>query len=882
MPPSPLSSPIDFEIDRRGRLTHIGPGVERTLGYSSAELEGQWIGRLLHERHLSGLRMQVEMRRGLEATWQPFHFHVAHSDGNHRLVTLETRLRFDADGRFGGATGRVLRMSSDEMQADADFFGGLVTRHASDSVIVTEAEPVRAPGPRILYVNDALCRETGYTRSELVGQTPRIFQGPETDRAALDRIREALDRWEPVTEELCNYRKDGSRFWIELSITPVADAGGYFTHWVAVQRDISERKRLEAELAENQARFRELVANLPGVVYRCTYDRDWHSQYLSAQFEQICGYTLDQFEGAHAQSFKQLVHPDDLPHIRRAVQIAVQSRGSYDVEYRIRHADGSTRWVHDQGRPFFDADGAVRYLDGVFFDVTDRVRVDKRLRMLEAAVENATESILITDATERGTIEFVNPGFERMTGYTADEVIGKTPRLMQGPDTDPGVINRLRTNLRDGDDFFGETINYRKDGTPFSIEWSISEVRDPSGTLTHHVAVQRDVTARRAADQQLRLLESAVEAAPDGVVVCEVRPDLGYPVAIYANSAFFAINGHDVIPVSDIGPHFFVGPENDSDQLEQFFRLFSGTSGGTVEGPTHRKDGSVIHSEVSVAPVIGQSGSVTHWVIVQRDVTHMRRYEAEREARVRAEQMVRAKSTFFDNLSHEIRTPLTAILGAADVLASEVPPDQYEFAEMVQQGGERLLYTLDSFLDLARLESEVEDVRLAEVALLPLLETVVRAHRPTAARKGITLNAHCPTDLHTRTDASALSSALGHVIGNAVKFTDRGGITIDVSQPSDRVTISVRDTGVGIAPDFLPHVFDEFAQQSDGLDRSHEGNGLGLTIAHRLVARISGRIDVASTMGEGSTVTISLPAKVALPVQSTSTTVDSRRRTEPI
>ncbi len=803
------------------------------------------------------------MRRGLEAAWQPFHFHVAHSDGGHRLVTLETQLRFDANGRFEGATGRLVRMSPDEAQADADFFGGLAARHAGDSVIVTEAEPTTAPGPRILYVNDALCQSTGYTRSELIGQTPRIFQGPETDRAALDRIRETLKRWEPVTEELCNYRKDGSRFWVELSITPVADAGGYYTHWVAVQRDISKRKRLEAELAENQARFHELVANLPGVVYRCTYDRDWNSLYLSAQFEQICGYATSQFEGADAQSFKQLVHPDDLPHIRTAVRIAVQNRGSYDVTYRIRHADGSTRWVHDQGRPFFDTDGTVRYLDGVFFDVTNQVHVDKRLRMLEAAVENATESVLITDATERGTIEFVNPGFERMTGYTSDEVIGKTPRLMQGPDTDPAVIERLRENLRDGDDFFGETINYRKDGTPFSIEWSISDVRDANGTLTHHVAVQRDVTARRATDQRLRLLESAVEAAPDGVVVCEARPDLGHPVAIYANSAFFSINGHEVAPVSAIGSHFFVGPENDADQLEQFFRLFSGTSGGTVEGPTHRKDGSVIHSEVSVAPVVDQDGTVTHWVIVQRDVTHMRRYEAEREARVRAEQMVRAKSAFFDNLSHEIRTPLTAILGAADVLASEVPPDQYEFAEMVQQGGERLLYTLDSFLDLARLESEVEDVHLADVALRPLLETVVRAHRSTATRKGIAVDVHCPTDLHAWTDGPALSSALGHIVGNATKFTDRGSVTVDVSDEARPVTIRVTDTGVGIAPDFLPHVFDEFAQQSGGLDRSHEGNGLGLTIARRLVARVGGRIDVESVVGEGTTVTIALPTETA-------------------
>ncbi len=850
----------DFEVDRRGRLTRVGPGIERATGCVASDMEGRWVGRLLHERHLAGLRQQVEMRRGQQVEWQPFDFHVAHSSGGHRLVTLEARLRFDTDGLFEGADGRVVRETSDA-DSDAEFYGGLAARHAGDAVIVTEAEPMSRPGPRILYVNDTVCRATGYSRDELIGQTPRIFQGPDTDRAALDRIRHALHRWEPVTEELCNYRKDGSRFWVELSITPIADAGGYFTHWVAVQRDISKRKELEARLAEKESQFQDLVANMPGAVYRRLDDEAGTAVFISEAFATISGYPIGTFLSNAPRSFRELVCASDSPHVGSVMAHAVHTRSSYDVRYRIRHADGSLRWIHDRGQPSFGPDGRVAHFDGVFFDVTEQMHKENRLRMLEAAVENATESVLITDATERGTIEFVNPGFERMTGYSAAEVIGRTPRLMQGPDTDSAVIDRLRANLRDGEDFFGETINYRKDGTPFSIEWSISDVRGPNGTPTHYVAVQRDVTARRAADQQLRLLQSAVEAAPDGVVVCEVRSDLDYPTAIYANSAFFSINGHEPVPAAEIGPDFLVGPESNPDEMAKLLSLFASGKAGTVEGPTHREDGSMIHSEVSVAPVVGREGAVTHWVVIQRDVTHMRRYEAERDARQRAEQMVRAKSAFFDNLSHEIRTPLTAILGAADVLASEVPDEQREFAEMVQQGGERLLYTLDSFLDLARLESDESDTRSADVALAPLLDAAARAHQSTSTRKGIALTVRCPTDLYVVTDGPALSSALGHIVGNAVKFTDRGQVAVDASRDAEHVTIRVSDTGVGIDPDFLPRVFDEFAQQSGGLDRTHEGNGLGLAIAHRLIARIGGRIGVESAPGKGSIFTISFPAE---------------------
>ena len=130
-----------------------------------------------------------------------------------------------------------------------------VAVHANDAILITEAEPIDLPGPRILYCNAAFTRTTGYTESEILGRTPRLLQGPGTDRAALDKLRGALARWEPVVVELLNYRKDGGTFWVELSIVPVADETGWFTHWVSVQRDVSDRKT--AEEAATRARVAE-------------------------------------------------------------------------------------------------------------------------------------------------------------------------------------------------------------------------------------------------------------------------------------------------------------------------------------------------------------------------------------------------------------------------------------------------------------------------------------------------------------------------------------------------------------------------------------------------------------------------------------------------
>ena len=126
----------------------------------------------------------------------------------------------------------------------------------NDIVLITEAEPFDEPGPRIVFVNEAFTRRTGYTRAEALGRTPRFLQGPKTDKAELARVGRALKRWEPVRTEIVNYAKDGTEFWIEMLITPVANAAGWYTHWVAIERDVSERKQAEAtrRSLENQVR----------------------------------------------------------------------------------------------------------------------------------------------------------------------------------------------------------------------------------------------------------------------------------------------------------------------------------------------------------------------------------------------------------------------------------------------------------------------------------------------------------------------------------------------------------------------------------------------------------------------------------------------------
>jgi PAS domain S-box-containing protein len=297
------------------------------------------------------------------------------------------------------------------------------------------------------------------------------------------------------------------RSFSEEQVRRLEDLAAMVINELELRREIQFRQRIESDLRESEVRFRGLVSNMPGIAYRCTYDGKWDTLYASGGWEEVCGHPSEPFV-TNERSFKDIVVAEDLPKIRATVRRAVRDKRAFELEYRIRRADGRISWIHDLARPCFDEEGHVTWLDGVMFDVTERKQTEERLRLLETAVHEAKEAVLITDAAldrPGPRIIYVNEGFETMTGYAAEDVLGKTPRLLQGPETDRAVLDELRANLEEGKPFAGETINYHKDGTPFHLEWSISPVRDPDdGRVTHYVAVERDITERKEAEERMR------------------------------------------------------------------------------------------------------------------------------------------------------------------------------------------------------------------------------------------------------------------------------------------------------------------------------------------------------------------------------------------
>jgi len=231
--------------------------------------------------------------------------------------------------------------------------------------------------------------------------------------------------------------------------------------------------------------------------------------------------------------------------------------------------------------------------------------------------------------------------------------------------------------------------------------------------------------------------------------------------------------------------------------------------------------------------------------------------------RDRAEEMARLKTAFLANMSHEIRTPLSGIIGFAQVLHEEVGLDQQEFTGLIQDAAKRLLNTINSVLDLSKLEALKVPMQIDLADFTEVVEESLVLLKPLAVKKNIGFHIQVQSGLSCRLDRGAVQSIVNNVVGNAIKFTAEGGVKIEIGHTEEGAYLKVEDTGVGISSDFIPYLFDEFRQEHMGSDRPHEGSGLGLAITHKLVNRLGGRIEVASEPEKGTRFEVFLPSDPA-------------------
>ncbi len=568
-----------------------------------------------------------------------------------------------------------------------------------------------------------------------------------------------------------------------------------------------------------------------------------------------------------------LLHADDRTRLRMALDNARQGRGGCVDGVEIAHGDEHRTvdlWLSGLAPLQGEAEVVVTLIDQ-----TERLHTVRQLqaahgelmrqqgenRQLAEVARLTGQLVMVTDPQFR--ITWVNEAFCRLTGWRSEDVTGRTPdELLQGPDTDRAAMRRIREQLDVGLPVERtEILNYTRDGRALWLLMDIQPMRDEAGRLTHYVAVQTDITARRAAEEALRRSDeqqrALFDAEPHALLL--MRRDGGI---VHCNAAARVLFGID-----DAQPAPTLYDRLAPEDREAVGRMLA----SVVLGGPQTLRLSVIRSgldalvpvELHGVPVL-RDGGVGAVLAVARDISDELAAQALRMQHEEAEAASRAKSRFIARMSHELRTPLNAILGFAQLLEAglgSLPQAQKrQHLTSILGAGRHLLAMINDLLDLSLIESDRVSVDCRPVALRQLAQEALDLVAPMAAQRGIEVALVAPhAELQAVADPVRLMQVLANLLSNGVKYNRPGGrVELRLARLGEQACIDVVDDGIGLSEEQRAHLFEPF-NRLGAERRGIEGTGIGLVIARRLAELMGGGLGLLGATEAGSAFRVTLP-----------------------
>ena len=582
-----------------------------------------------------------------------------------------------------------------------------------------------------------------------------------------------------------------------------------------------------------------------------------------------------------------------------------------------RHKDGRALQVSVTVSPIWDELGKVVGASKTVRDISARKQAEARILELNATLErqvaertreivrmSAWQSAVLNNAgyaiiavDERWVISIFNPAAEALLGYRADEVIGHTPEMFHDPEELAARVEEVKQDLgrdvmlgRDllsadaggGDDGSREWTYIRKDGRRVPVLLKVSMLKDQYGEVFGSIGIAIDLTERKRAVEELRQANAELRAAEETLRDSEIRFRGAFNAAPQGmalvsmkgkfqqvNAALCTMLGYSEEELLFLNFQRVTHPE-DVSKGEALMRdlVENRADSYQIEKRYIHKNGRVIWALLSVSVVRTVSGEPVQMVSQILDITEKHLAEAVLiEARHHAEAADRAKSEFLANMSHEIRTPMNAILGLSHILGrTDLTYEQQDYTAKIETAGRSLLGILNDILDYSKIEANRLDLETIDFLLSSVFEDLAVIMSVNGRDQGLelTITADKTIPRNLRGDPSRLQQVLINLTGNAMKFTKSGTVAVKaelLERHRDQVVVkfSVRDSGIGMAPETVNLLFQPFSQADATTTRRFGGTGLGLAISKRLVELMGGTIGVESKLGEGSSFWFSIP-----------------------
>lgn len=710
------------------------------------------------------------------------------------------------------------------------------------------------------FVNPRMAEMLGYAPKEMIGKPLSDFMDEkhwETARLGLERRRTGLR--EEIDSEFL--KKDGSRIYVRLGVSPLTDDKGRFAGSLAVTTDMTARRRVEESLRRTRNYLENLFsyASAPIIVW----NRESRITRFSHAFERLTGYKAEEVIGKNLEFL--------FPAYTRESSIAEISRtlsGEHweSVEIPILRKDGTIRLALWNSANIYDDDGTTLVATiAQGQDITERKVVEDNLRntsnYLDNLINYANAPIIVWDPRFR--ITRFNHAFERLTGYSADEMFGRSLETLFPSNSRKKSMIKIKRTLS-GE--YWESVEIpilRKDGATRVVLWNSANIYGEDGmTLVATIAQGQDITERKVAEESLRdtrnYLENLVNYASAPIIVWDPK----FRITRF-NHAFERLTGHPVQQMLGKNLEILFPPDSREQSLQKIHKTLEGEHWESVEIPVLRKDGAVRVVLWNSANIYGENGRNLIATIAQGlDITERKQTEEKiialneslRRQTVELEALNKELEAFNYSVSHDLRAPLRSIEGFGGLLAERAKDTLDEqcldYLSRIRAASTRMDGLIDDLLKLSRVTRDKmhwENVDLTAIARRILSEL----QKSDPGRK---VDASVVDGATMKGDPRLLTIMMDNLISNAWKFTMKkpvSRIEFGITYINEEKAFFLRDNGAGFDMAYYNKLFAPF-QRLHGA-KEFPGTGIGLVTAQRIIRRHGGRIWGESTIGEGTT-----------------------------
>jgi len=771
------------------------------------------------------------------------------------------------------------------------------------------------------YISDYIEDISGSPASDFLNNKVRSYASlihPDDTAMVTNNVTKSLDSTGFFTIEYRIIDKHGNIHWVFERGQAIRGKDSKAAHIDGIILDISDRKKNERELELLSERLQ--LATEAAEVGIWDWNITNNELIWDESMYRLFEVDKEDFSGNY-EAWENTVHPEEKDKAALELQRAIEGEEEFNTSFRIVLSGDRIRHIKAEGKVYRDESGEPVRMLGVNYDISETIkaqqaieqlnkdlesRIDERtvelekskkaalsimqdanqakkkaedalvrlkesqaeLLKLSRAIEASPVSVMVTDAN--AVIEYVNPKFSDVTGYSFEEAIGRKPNILKSGELPDTFYKELWDTLTAGLEWHGEICNKKKNGTIFWERAFISSIRNEEGVTIHYVAVKEDITEKKKADEELKQSETNLAQA-------QRLAHLGsWKLDIVNNNLSWS---DEVFRIFEIDPEKFgasydaflntIHPEDREMVNKAYTDSLENKEPYTIEHRLLMDDGRIKYIVEQCNTVFDEQGNPLVSTGSVQDITDRKHIELDLlEAKKSAESATKAKSDFLANMSHEIRTPMNAVIGLSHLVGqTELDIQQKDYLSKISTSAKSLLNIINDILDFSKIEAGKLTIEKIQFNLSEQLEDVVAIFTDRLADKGVelfvTLDAKIPTVLLG--DPLRISQIFNNLLSNAAKFTDKGGIieikarVLDLQKNTTNLECFVSDTGIGMSPEQAANVFGKFTQADTSTSRQYGGTGLGLAICHQLVDLMGGEIRIESELDHGSKFIFTMP-----------------------